>query len=104
MDWPQIGPKIAIKQGKKRQKDKWYLFRAPTPLPFHSRLSAASRGLALHLRPKVVGVRSEKSAPKRKFRGGYPCGHPGENFGQALQILEKKHFGTDIPRGRTPPP
>ena len=30
MDWPQIGPKIAIKQGKKRQKDKWCLFRAPT--------------------------------------------------------------------------
>ena len=23
MDWPQFGPKIAIKQGKKRQKDKW---------------------------------------------------------------------------------
>ena len=32
-DWPQIGPKIAIKQGEKRQKDKWYLFRTPTP-PF----------------------------------------------------------------------
>ena len=30
MECPQIGPKIAIKQGKKRQKDKWYLFRAPT--------------------------------------------------------------------------
>ena len=30
MDWPQFGPKIAIKQGKKRQKDKWYLIRAPT--------------------------------------------------------------------------
>ena len=28
MDWPQIGPKSAIKLGKKRQKDKWYLFRA----------------------------------------------------------------------------
>ena len=28
--WPQIGPKRAIKQGKKRQKDKWYQFRAPT--------------------------------------------------------------------------
>ena len=33
MDWPQIGPKIAIEQGKKRQKNKWYLFRAPTPPP-----------------------------------------------------------------------
>ena len=33
MDWPQIGPKIAIKQGKKRQKDKWYLFRAPSKDP-----------------------------------------------------------------------
>ena len=30
MDCPQIGPKGAIKLGKKRQKDKWYLFRAPT--------------------------------------------------------------------------
>ena len=30
MDWPQIGPKNAIKVGKKRQKDKWYQFRAPT--------------------------------------------------------------------------
>ena len=30
MDWPQIGPIIAIKQGKKRQKDKWYPIRAPT--------------------------------------------------------------------------
>ena len=30
MDWPQIGPKSAIKQGKERQKDKWYLFPAPT--------------------------------------------------------------------------
>ena len=26
----QIGPKITIEQGEKRQKDKWYLFRAPT--------------------------------------------------------------------------
>ena len=33
MDWPQIGPKIAIKQGKKRQKDKWYPIRAPTSPP-----------------------------------------------------------------------
>ena len=33
MDCPEIGPKSAIKQGKKRQKDKWYLFRAPTPPP-----------------------------------------------------------------------
>ena len=30
MDCPQIGPKNAIKLGEKRQKDKWYLFRAPT--------------------------------------------------------------------------
>ena len=30
MDGPQIGPKFAIKQGKKRQKDKRYPFRAPT--------------------------------------------------------------------------
>ena len=33
MDWPQIGPKIAMKQRKKRQKDKWYLFRAPIHTP-----------------------------------------------------------------------
>ena len=37
MDWPQIGPKVAIKHGKKRQKDKWYLFRAPTPPPSPSK-------------------------------------------------------------------
>ena len=30
MDWPQIGPKSALELGKKLQKDKWYLFRAPT--------------------------------------------------------------------------
>ena len=36
MDWRQFGPKIAIKQGEKRQKDKWYLFRAPTPPPFEN--------------------------------------------------------------------
>ena len=32
-DCPQIGPKSAIKLGKRRQKDKWYLFRAPAPPP-----------------------------------------------------------------------
>ena len=31
MDCPQIGPKSAIKLGKQRQKDKWYLFRRPPP-------------------------------------------------------------------------
>ena len=41
-----------------------------------------------------------KFSPKRKFSAGHPCGHPAKNFGQALQILENKHFGTDIPRGR----
>ena len=39
MDWPQIGPKSAIKQWKKRQKDKWYPFRALT-----GRVSAAGGG------------------------------------------------------------
>ena len=33
MDWPQIGPRIAIKQEEQRQKDKWYPFRAPTRTP-----------------------------------------------------------------------
>ena len=33
-----------------------------------------------------------KISPKRKFWGGYPCGYPAENFGQALQILEKEAF------------
>ena len=33
MDCPQIGPKSAIELGKKLQKDKRYLFRAPTPPP-----------------------------------------------------------------------
>ena len=41
-----------------------------------------------------------KFSPKRKFLAGYPCGHPAKNFGQGLQILENKHFGTDIPHGR----
>ena len=40
-----------------------------------------------------------KFSPKRKFLAGYPCGHPAKNFGQTLQILENKHFGTDILRG-----
>ena len=31
-----------------------------------------------------------KISPKRKFSAGRPCGHPAKNFGQALQILEKK--------------
>ena len=33
---------------------------------------------------------------------GWYCGHPAKNFGQALQTSgkKKKHFGTDIPRGR----
>ena len=33
MDCPQIGPKNATKLVKIRQKDKWYLLRAPTPPP-----------------------------------------------------------------------
>ena len=45
-------------------------------------------------------VRNEKSAQRPKFSAGRPCGHPAKNFGQALQILENKHFGTDMPRGR----
>ena len=35
-------------------------------------------------------VQERKFSPKRKFLAGYPCGHPAKNFGQALQILEKK--------------
>ena len=31
-----------------------------------------------------------KFSPKRKLSAGHPCGHPAKNFGQALQILEKK--------------
>ena len=31
-----------------------------------------------------------KISPKRKFSAGRPCRHPCKNFGQALQILEKK--------------
>ena len=43
--------------------------------------------------PKTwVSLRKRKISPKRKFWGGYPCGHPAENFGQALQILEKEAF------------
>ena len=48
----------------------------------------------------VLFFRNEKISPKRKFWGGYPCGHPAENFGQASKSWKKKHFGTDIPRGR----
>ena len=50
---------------------------------------------------KVLRYSQErKFSPKRKFSARHPCGHPAKNFGQALQILENKHFGTDIPRGR----
>ena len=48
----------------------------------------------------VIVVQKRKFSPKRKFLAGYPCGHPAKNFGQALQMLENKHFGTDNPRGR----
>ena len=60
----------------------------------------------VHVTHNLVAVahhsmfQERKSSPKRKFLAGYPCGHPAKNFGQALQILENKHFGTDIPRGR----
>ena len=37
-------------------------------------------------------IQEQKVSPKRKFWGGYPRGHPAENFGQALQILEKEAF------------
>ena len=51
--------------------------------------------------PRLPLGQERKISPKRKFWPGHPCGHPAKNFGQALQILEKKkHFGTDIPRGR----
>ena len=49
---------------------------------------------------KCSSTLARKFSPKRKFLAGYPCGHPAKNFGQALQILENKHFGTDILRGR----
>ena len=46
----------------------------------------------------------QKISPKRKFWDGCPCGHPAQNFGQALQFLEtkkkNKHFRTDAPRRR----
>ena len=41
--------------------------------------------------------RERKISPKRKFWGGYPCGHPAANFGQALQILEKEAFWSGHP-------
>ena len=57
-------------------------------------------------------IQERKSSPKSKFWGwisrgrprGYPGGRPGaKNFGQALKILENKHFGADIhdPKART---
>ena len=52
MDWPQIGPKIALKQGKERQKDKWHLFRAPTPPPS----------------PTCVSQRVLQGGPKESFK------------------------------------
>ena len=36
--------------------------------------------------------RNEKSAQRPKFSAGRPCGHPAKNFGQPLQILEKRAF------------
>ena len=47
-----------------------------------------------------VHFRNEHSAQRGGLLAGYPCGHPAKNFGQALQILENKHFGMDIPPGR----
>ena len=35
-------------------------------------------------------IQERKFSPKRKFSAGHLCGHPAKNFGQALQILEKK--------------
>ena len=59
MDWPQIGLKIAIKQGKERQKDKWCPFRAPPhPQP------------PLRTRKKLPDLPLIKSA----FAGEHPTG------------------------------
>ena len=38
----------------------------------------------------ISTVQKQKIGPKRKFSAGCPCAHPAKNFGQALQILEKK--------------
>ena len=68
MDCPQIGPKNAIKLGKKRQKDKWYPFRAPTVRPScghddeiddDDHTDAMKRSILIRVPQKeVAGVRS----------------------------------------------
>ena len=43
-DCPQIGPQIGIKQGKKRQKDKWFHFNAATrECPFQTLMFVCKR-------------------------------------------------------------
>ena len=39
-----------------------------------------------------------KISPKRKFWDGYPCGHPAENFSQALQSADRKKASGKGPR------
>ena len=65
-------------------------------------VKAADLGLwlkgELHSGP-FYGVRHETSSPKRKFVAIRPCGHPSEP--RLRSTLEKRHFGTDMPRGST---
>ena len=103
MDWPQLGPKLAIKQGKNRQKDKWYLFRAPTCSlysgPIRPRqgteicnFGAPSPLEALHWifcsfsrfyvqfskkSPRKSGESSEKSSGENRVKSCHVCGCHG---------------------------
>ena len=45
----------------------------------------------------LVSSQERKFSPKRKFWAGHPCGRPAQNFGQALQILEKQAFRNGHP-------
>ena len=61
-------------------------------VPFwQSRISGLQR-LPMKGPTKRPTNQERKISPKRKFWGGYPCGHLAEKFGQALQILEKEAF------------
>ena len=51
---------------------------------------------------KIAGnpsIRNKKSAQRGSFGPDVHVDIRPKNFGQALQILEDKHFGTDIRRG-----
>ena len=50
--------------------------------------------------PSNMDHSETKNQPKEEVFGRTSLRTSDQNFGQALQVLENKHFGTDMPRGR----